>query len=280
MIQSNSANVDPETIEGFGDEWTAFDQSRIGLVEQRRMFDRYFRIFPLTELSGAEGFDLGCGSGRWAALVAPHVGKLHCIDPANKALDVSRQRLEAVNNVEFHLAAAHEIPLAEGSQDFGYSLGVLHHVPDTELAMSHCVGKLKPGAPFLVYLYYKLESRAGWYRALWHASEMGRKVISRLPFPLRRAVSEIIAATVYLPLSGAARLADHAGADVSAWPLSDYRTLSYYTMRTDALDRFGTRLERRFSRDEIRSMMDRCGLTEIQFSDEPPFWVAVGRKRV
>jgi hypothetical protein len=100
-----------------------------------------------------------------------------------------------------------------------------------------------------------------------------------LPFLLRRGVSEIIAAMAYLPLSRAARLADRAGLDVSAWPLNDYRALSYYTMRTDALDRFGTRLERRFSRDEIKSMMDRCGLTDIKFSDEPPFWVAVGRKR-
>lgn len=26
------------------------------------------------------GFDLGCGSGRWAFFVAPKVAKLHCID--------------------------------------------------------------------------------------------------------------------------------------------------------------------------------------------------------
>ncbi len=243
------------------------------------MFDRYFRIYPLRDLSEAEGFDLGCGSGRWAALVAPNVAKLHCIDPALKALEVSRRCLRGAENVEFHLAAAHEIPLAEGSQDFGYSLGVLHHVPDTELAMRHCVAKLKSGAPFLVYLYYKMENRSRWYRALWRVSDAGRQIISRLPFPLRRGFAEAIAATAYYPLSRAARLAERLGVDVSAWPLSNYRQLAYYTMRTDALDRFGTRLERRFSRDEIRTMMDRCGLTDIQFSDEPPYWVAVGRRK-
>ena len=31
----------------------------------------------------AEGFDMGCGTGRWAKFVAPKVGKLHCIDPSN-----------------------------------------------------------------------------------------------------------------------------------------------------------------------------------------------------
>jgi hypothetical protein len=49
-------------------------------------------------------------------------------------------------------------------------------------------------------------------------------------------------------------------------------------MRTDALDRFGTRLEHRFSRDQIRSMMLACGLVDIRFSDQTPFWVACGRK--
>ena len=43
--------------------------------------------------------------------------------------------------------------IKENSMDFGYSLGVLHHIPDTKEALQKCVSKLKPGAPFLVYLY-------------------------------------------------------------------------------------------------------------------------------
>ena len=49
-------------------------------------------------------------------------------------------------------------------------------------------------------------------------------------------------------------------------------------MKTDALDRFGTRLEHRFTKDEIYRMMDKAGLTEIKFSDKIPYWVAVGIK--
>lgn len=51
-------------------------------------------------------------------------------------------------------------------------------------------------------------------------------------------------------------------------------------MRTDALDRFGTRLERRFSRREIEAMMREAGLDVIVFLDAPPFWCALGRRRV
>jgi hypothetical protein len=49
-------------------------------------------------------------------------------------------------------------------------------------------------------------------------------------------------------------------------------------MRTDALDRFGTRLEQRFTAAEIRQMMEEAGLEKIQFSETMPFWCAVGYK--
>jgi len=123
--------------------------------EKKHEFDLYFEIFPFAELpDGAEGFDLGCGSGRWAELVRERVGLLHCIDPSDKALAVAKERLDCERNVAFHLASVDSIPLPDSSQDFGYSLGVLHHVPYPEEGLKACVAKLKPGAPFLLYLYY------------------------------------------------------------------------------------------------------------------------------
>lgn len=272
-------NLDRVTVEGFGQEWAAYDQSGLIGEEYRKLFDGYFRIFPFDHLpSNAEGFDLGCGSGRWAAGVAPLVGLLHCIDPSEQALAVARQKLKDQANVRFHLAAADTIPLADASQDFGYTLGVLHHVPDTARAMADCVRKLKPGAPFLVYLYYALDDRSPWFRALWRATDLARRAISPLPFGLRRAVSTGIAAVAYWPLARFAGLIERFGADASTLPLSAYRYRSFYSMRTDALDRFGTRLEQRFTRGEIERMMVAAGLTDIRFSDAEPFWVACGRR--
>ena len=274
------ANVDPATVEGFGAEWAAFDQIRLEGEQHQAYFDNYFGSFPFDTLpADAEGFDLGCGSGRWAALVAGRVGRLHCIDASKAALDVACRRLAGVPNVELHHAAADAMPLADGSQDFGYSLGVLHHVPDTQAALRDCVAKLKPGAPFLVYLYYALDNRPAWFRALWKASDQGRKAISRLPFRLRRAVTDAIAVGIYWPLARFARLAEQAGANPEPFPLSFYRRSSLYTMRTDALDRFGTRLEQRFTRAQVEAMMTEAGLDGLHFADGPPFWVAWGRKR-
>jgi ubiquinone/menaquinone biosynthesis C-methylase UbiE len=272
-------NIDPKTVDGFGEEWAAFDQTDLPPAEHKRIFDDYFSVFPFSDLPpAAEGFDLGCGSGRWADLIAERVGRLHCIDPSDKALAVARRTLDRHENVSFHHAGVDDIPLAQDSQDFGYSLGVLHHIPDTEAALRDCVAKLKPGAPFLVYLYYSFDNRPAWFRAVWRASDQLRKLLARLPFGARKTITTMLAATVYWPLTRVALFGERMGANVENLPLAPYRHHSFYTMKTDALDRFGTRLEQRFSRAQIAAMMQRSGLTNITFRDGVPYWVACGRK--
>jgi hypothetical protein len=69
------------------------------------------------------------------------------------------------------------------------------------------------------------------------------------------------------------------GLNVESFPLSSYRHLSFYTICTDSRDRFGTRLEQRFTRAEMEKMMKDAGLTEIVFNESVPFWTAVGIKK-
>lgn len=278
--KTETKNADAGTVAGFGDEWTRYDQSELSEAERAEIFEQYFGIFPWESLPpDAEGFDLGSGSGRWAQCVAPRVGTLHCVDASNKALNVARKNLSNQENVCFHHASVEAIPLEDNSMDFGYSLGVLHHVPDTLRGLKSCVAKLKPGAPFLLYLYYAFDNRPSWYRALWKASEMGRGAISRAPHGIRDVVCTALAASVYFPLARGAKLLEKTGRNVESLPLAIYRDRSFYTMRTDARDRFGTQLEQRFSRDEIEAMMQTAGLENIRFSENMPFWCAVGTKK-
>src|SRR5919199_3728736 len=167
-------NIDLEAVEGFGDEWSRFDQSDLSESEQLEIFNSYFDIFPWYTLhNNPIGFDLGCGSGRWAKLVAPRVGRLDCIDPSKAALEVARKNLAEHSNCQFHRASVDSIPLEDESADFGYALGVLHHIPDTESGIKCCVSQLKIGAPFLLYLYYKFDNRPWWFRMSWQTSEIG-----------------------------------------------------------------------------------------------------------
>ena len=107
--QSNMPNIDRPTVEGFGEEWTWYDQSGLAEDERARLFEAYFHVFPWDSLPPeAEGFDAGCGSGRWAKSVAGRVGRLHCVDANAAALTVARRNLVSFSNCFFHHPSSHD----------------------------------------------------------------------------------------------------------------------------------------------------------------------------
>ena len=272
-------NVDANVVRDFGLEWQRFDQSATPPEELERNFEAHFSLFPWNRLPEYScGFDLGCGTGRWAQFVAPRVGQLHCIDPS-EAIDVAKAKLADQHNCVFHQADVDHLPFEDASMDFGYAIGVLHHVPDTAEGIKACASKLKPHAPLLLYLYYAFDNRPRWYRWLWSISNLLRRGISRLPHPVKRVTCDLIAGCVYFPLARGAWLAEKCGIPISHWPLAEgYRNAAFYTMRTDALDRFGTRLEQRFTKTQIRDMMLAAGLVDVQFREDLPYWCAIGYK--
>jgi SAM-dependent methyltransferase len=274
-------NIDQDVTTGFGHEWSTFQQSdnELSAADREAIFQSYFRIFPWADLPPHPvGIDVGCGSGRWSVLVAPRVGHLHLLDASKEALAVARHNLAGFSNVSLHLASVGDIPLEDSSLDFAFSLGVLHHVPDTAGAIRAIAAKLKKGAPFLIYLYYALDNRPWWYRALWRFSNIFRVIISHLPPRLKLVLSQTIAVAVYWPLGRLAALVERAGFSPAAIPLESYRHRKFYVMQTDAYDRFCTRLEQRFTRCQIDTMLREAGFDDIHFSDEVPYWCAVGKK--
>jgi SAM-dependent methyltransferase len=277
-MQKNK-NLDENVVRDFGKEWKAFNHQDIDISMLDSAFDSYFHIFPFHNLKHAEGFDMGCGSGRWAKFVAPKVGFLNCIDPSIDALKEAKTNLRNYQNCSFECANTENNFLQNNSQDFGYSLGVLHHIPDTRLALKSCSKKLKPGAPFLLYLYYRFDNKPRGYYLLWKFSDYARNLISRLPFIIKFLISQIIALFIYLPLARGALVFEKLGLDVSNFPLTWYRNEPFYIMRTDSLDRFGTRLEQRFTKNEIYKMLIDAGFERIVFSDREPFWTVLSYKK-
>lgn len=274
-----SKNCDSDTVRAFGDEWSRHQQSNIDPIELQRLFDAYFNLVPFDgEVPIGKAFDMGVGSGRWAALVASKVDELHVIDASYQALEVARKNLASFQNIVFHHSTTDRVDLAPGSFDFGYSLGVLHHIPNTKAALLDCVRLLRPGGRLLIYLYYRFDNRPSWYWALWVLSDLVRRGVYRLPQSLKSLSSDSLALCMYWPLSRVARLAEWLGFNVESLPLSNYRHCSFATLRTDSRDRFGTPLEQRFTRIEIEEMMREAGLADIRFSDQVPYWCATGIK--
>ena len=274
-------NIDQNVVDDFGNEWKSFTQSDLSKEDLEKGIKSYFRIFPFNKLSNESvGADFGCGSGRWVPALAPYVKKMYCIDPS-AAIDVARENLEKkFQNLSFEKADISENSIPDNSLDFGYCLGVLHHIPDTQTALNDCVKKLKIGSPFLLYIYYKFDNQPFWYFYLWKLSDIFRQIICNLPYKLKLFITFFIAILIYLPIARFGNVIEYSGLPVKSWPLSDYRKKTFYTMRTDSLDRFGTKLEHRFTKEEIRQMMEASGLDEIIFDEHnAPYWCALGYRK-
>jgi ubiquinone/menaquinone biosynthesis C-methylase UbiE len=265
-------NLDAATVEGFGKEWAKFTQEALSPEERAQVFAKYFSLIDWTK-KPRKALDMGCGSGRWDVLVAPLVGELVAADVSPEALEVARRNVRAPN-VSFVECSPETLQFPNEHFDFIFSLGVLHHLPDTQAAIRSLVCKLAPGGRLLLYLYYAFDNRPAWFRDMWILSDLLRRCISRLPFFLRYALSQIIALFVYWPLARTARYLPVP----ASWPLKYYAHRSFYFMRTDALDRFGTKLERRFTKQQIVVMLEAARLEDIRFSESDPYWVCTASK--
>ena len=280
-MKNNRSNIIiKKVVKDFGNEWKRFDQSIVKKSELKNIFDQYFNIFPLKELNkNLIGFDLGCGSGRWAKFIAPKVKKLNCIEPSVEAISVAKKNLINFKNINYINLEVNKKILIKNSQDFGYCLGVLHHIPDTLNGIKICSMMLKKNAPFLIYLYYKFDNRNFLFKSLWKISDFLRFLICFLPFNIKKLFTDFLALLIYYPLAKLSYVIDKLGIKTSSMPLSFYKNKSFYTMRTDSLDRFGTKLEKRFTKSEIENLLSMAGFKDIKFSEKTPFWVATCRKK-
>ncbi|MDC3168222.1 class I SAM-dependent methyltransferase [Prochlorococcus sp. AH-716-D22] len=278
-IEELSDNLDVNTVKSFGEEWSRYDQTELKYEEAEKYFNDYFAVFPWEIIDNdSVGFDMGCGTGRWARLFADKVKLLNCIEPS-KAINVAKKNLSDKKNLCFIRGDVNNSGLELNSQDFGYCLGVLHHIPDTQEAINTCVKLLKRGAPFLVYIYYFFDDKPGWYKKIWIFSNIFRKFISKMPRRLKQISTDLIALIIYLPMARFSKILEKLSIPVNKIPLSYYRHSSFYTMRTDSLDRFGTPLEQRFKKSKIQDMMHKAGLKNINFSNSAPYWCCVGYKK-
>lgn len=280
FLNSSDANIDWTTVESFGEEWSKFNSFNEQEISQ--IGNDYFDIVSEKMLNQhSYVLDVGCGTGRWTKYVAERAEFVEAVDPSQAVISAANL-LRDQKNVRVTQASVETIPFADNSFDFVFSLGVLHHIPDTFAAMQSCVNKVKVGGYFLIYLYYNLDNRGIFYKLLFQISNIFRVIISKLPQKLKAFVCDLIAVFVYVPfvlLSKIVAKTPFLRKFVEYIPLSYYRKVTFNVIRNDALDRMGTPLEQRFSRTQVEEMLRKTGLTNIQFSNKAPYWHAVGQKK-
>lgn len=279
-VFTSTGNIDKDTVESFGEEWSAFDTFNENEIDNAG--DNYFDLVPKELLNkNTLALDVGCGTGRWSYYLSKKVGTIECIDPSKAVLSASKL-LATKENVRISQASVDNIPFADNTFDLVFSLGVLHHVPDTRGAVKKCVEKVKQNGLILLYLYYNLENRGAAFKALFHLSNSLRWFVSKLPSKIKIAVCDVLAILIYMPFVTVSRMLISFKVSpevVNKIPLSWYADKTFNIIRNDSLDRFGTPLEQRFSKAQISEMLESAGCYNIVFADNAPFWRVIAQKK-
>lgn len=276
---NNSVNIDEVTVNSFGEEWIKFNSFTD--EEINNIGKEYFDILELNKFEDAYVLDAGCGSGRWSKFLATKVKFIEAIDPSD-AVYSAAQLLSDTNNIRISQVDIENLPFPDNTFDLIISLGVLHHIPDTPKALQKLVNKLKDKGTILIYLYYKLDNKPWYYHLIFNISNQLRKIISKLPSKLKKFICDVIAIIVYLPFKYLALFVKKLFPSKMFYkniPLYYYMDKSFKVIRNDALDRFGTPLEQRFSKDEITRLLNDTGLVNIVFSKNEPYWHVKAQKK-
>ena len=270
-------NLDQSVIDSFGHEWATFDYAE---TETTNALNAQFKAYcapvdlnlfnPKTSVAA----DFGAGSGRWASRLIPFFSLVYALEPSDGAKKVLQNKFSDEPKIVVlqETVGSNSIPL--DSLDLAMSLGVLHHIPDTALAIKDVSLRIKPGGIFLCYLYYNLENKATLYKLIFKGTNVVRKIISGLPQKFKYLVTSAIAALVYWPLARFSKVMNRFGVNTSNIPLHHYADMPFVMLANDALDRFGTSLEQRFSKAEITEMLRLADfdISTLKFSDVEPFW--------
>ena len=142
-------------VGSFSFEWTVHDQTQLDFVRGDRSSEGQFiqkTGFGPDELRGKLVLDAGVGAGRYADIASRWGANVVGVD-LSYAVETSHRNFADRPNVFIAQADIGRLPFAPASFDFIFSIGVLHHTPNTMQYFKSLVPLLKPGGSIAIWVY-------------------------------------------------------------------------------------------------------------------------------
>ncbi|MFH0965751.1 MAG: methyltransferase domain-containing protein [Planctomycetota bacterium] len=139
------------TSESFALQWLTYDVIRED--EDRATFYAKTGLGP-EELAGALVLDAGCGSGRYARVATAAGAQVVAVD-LSRACERAQEALRDFPGTLVVQANLMMLPFRKGIFDVVYSIGVLHHTPNTRKALAALAPFVRPGGTLAVWVYAK-----------------------------------------------------------------------------------------------------------------------------
>jgi ubiquinone/menaquinone biosynthesis C-methylase UbiE len=113
-------------------------------------------LVPFAESSGKRVLEIGTGNGVEGVMFALNGADYTGVDLTEAALEATRKHFEVMGLRGMFLKEnAEQLSFPDGSFDWVFSHGVLHHTPNPQLALNEVYRVLKPGGRAIIMLYHK-----------------------------------------------------------------------------------------------------------------------------
>ena len=241
--------------DSFGYQWTTFRQTQLDSsvrTESEETFSLKTGLSP-EDVEGKSVLDVGCGMGRFSDVVARWgAGTIVAMD-LSRAVEAAKENLAGYSGTHVIQGDASNPPIAPGSFDVVFSIGVLHHTPSTVKSLAAAARLVKPGGVFAVWLYSRQ------LRVTHLGSEVLRPITSRMAEDrLLRIVQAVVprmdSLHERLPIvSKPLRVA----LPTSAHPDPEWRVL-------DTFDWYSPRYQWKHSDSEVVGWFRRLGFEDVQ----------------
>ncbi|MFH1228583.1 MAG: methyltransferase domain-containing protein [Planctomycetota bacterium] len=130
--------------------------------------------FDLNSLKGKFVLDAGCGMGRFMEVVNKYGGEAVGFD-LSLAVEAAFDNIGLKPGCHIIQADVFKLPFKKEAFDYIFSIGVLHHTPDTGKAFSQLVPLLKKGGKIAIWVY------SSHLMVTHFFSDIYRKVTTHLP---------------------------------------------------------------------------------------------------
>lgn len=126
------------------------------LREDIESIEYSYQLHEYADFKGKNVLDVGCGNGYVLEKYAIEGANAHGVDITPMSIRLCEERFKYSNLTgSFQVANAEELPFPDNYFDCVCSMGVLHHVPNTEKAVSEIYRVLKPGGRLIVMFYHR-----------------------------------------------------------------------------------------------------------------------------
>jgi SAM-dependent methyltransferase len=241
----------------FGRQWNWFRTVQIDSLNGSKESERALRAatgWEDDDFKGALLLDAGAGAGRFAECAARKGAQVFGVDLSD-AIDAAFANIGRLENVHLVQADIFAMPFRDGTFDLAYSIGVLHHTPDTRTAFDRVAQVVKRGGRFAVYLYDR-------YAIAHQFSDLWRRITTRLPLAIMAMLTTAAIPLYYIyriPLIGKVL---KIVAPISMDPQWRWRWL-------DTFDWYTPKFQWKYLYPEVFRWFRENGFREIQIFDGP-----------